>query len=145
MSPRASLTQARDNLTRAREEAEARFHEWAVLLAKEAAEDALVVVIEQAGLSAPSTDRVAPLVAAAFGDVPADAPVLEHAKRIDALHDPAEVDVETASIAEREGGKADYVDAEGAAEAIEHAEAILAACKAHLDEAATGDDASDRA
>lgn len=133
MSTRESLAQARDDLARAREEAKARFNEWAVLLAKEAAESALVVVIEDEGLERPATEALAGLVAAAFGDVPADTPVLVDAKRIDALHDPAQVDLETASRAEREGGKADYVDDDEAAEAIACAERIVDACQGTLD------------
>lgn len=134
MATRESLVQARDNLERAREEVDARFHEWAALLAKEAAQDALRVVVREDGHAPPATDRVAPLVAAAFGDVPAGHPAAEHAIRLDEIHEPVEVDLETASEAVREGGKADYVDGEDAREAIERAGAIVDACQARLDE-----------
>lgn len=135
MAVRESLVQARDNLDRAREEAQARFHEWAALLAKEAAQDALRVVVREAGQAPPVTDRVAPLVAVAFGDLPRDDARVEHAIRLDEIHEPVEVDLETASEAVREGGKAEYVDGEDAREAIERATAIVDACEAALDEA----------
>lgn len=134
MAVRESFVQARDNLDRAREEAKARFHEWAALLAKEAAQDALRVVVREEGHRPPTSENVAPLVAAAFGDLPADDPRVEHATRLDEIHEPVEVDLETASEAVREGGNAEYVDGEDAREAIERASAIVDACERALDE-----------
>jgi HEPN domain-containing protein len=139
MPGRESLAQARDNLARAREEVEARYHEWAALLAKEAAQDALRVVAREHGTGPPAADEVAPLVEPALGALPADDPVRVAAQRLDAIHDPVEVDLETASHAVREGGKADYVTGEDAREAIERAATIVDACRARLDEAEDGD------
>lgn len=132
MPLRENLPQARADLETARREANARFHEWAALLAKEAAESALRVLAAEQGIELAETERLAPL-ARALADVVGHDRLVVDAERIDELHDPAQVDLATASRAEREGGKADYVDADDAAEAIACAEAILDRCQAALD------------
>ncbi len=133
MSTRESLAQARDNLDRARSEADARFNEWAALLAKEAAEDALRLVAHEEGNATPDTDSVQPLVPAALGDIPHDHPVRQAAARIDELYDPVEVDLETATPAQKEGGNPDYLRQEETREFIELAERIVDACQERLD------------
>lgn len=133
MSTRESLDQARDNLVRAREEAKARFNEWAALLAKEAAEDALRLVAREEGFQVPDTDKVQPLVPAALGDVPRDHPVRDAAARIDELYDPVEVDLETASPLEREGGNPEYLREDDTRTFIELAERIVDACEDKLE------------
>lgn len=135
MPLRENIPQAREDLEQAREEADARFNEWAVLLAKEAAESALRILAAESGVEPPKTGKLEPLARANLDVHPDGETLVEDAERIDQLHDPAEVDLETASVAEREGGKTDYVDADDAREAIERAEAIVDACERQLSSA----------
>lgn len=135
MPLRENIPQAREDLAQARQEADARFHEWAVLLAKEAAESALRILATESDVEGPRSGKLEPLARAILDVQPDGEALVEDAERIDHLHDPAEVDLETASVAEREGGKVDYVDADDAREAIERAEAIVDACERRLSSA----------
>lgn len=133
MPLRENLPQAREDLEQARREAQARFHEWATLLAKEAAESALRILADEEGIPVPETGQLAPLARALQQAGVAGLALVEQAARIDELHDPVEVDLETASLAEREGGKAEYVDADDADEAIAAAKRIVDACAGKLE------------
>lgn len=127
MATRESFAQARDNLERAREEAKARFNEWAALLAKEAAEDALRLVAGEEGVRVPASGEIVPLVEAVLGGGGSE--VREAAARIDEIYDPVQVDVETAGPAELEGGKAAFVRPDEAEEIIALAETVVDACE----------------
>lgn len=135
MPLRENIAQAREDLEQARQEADARFHEWAVLLSKEAAESALRILAAESGIDPPRADKLEPLAYALLDIHPEGEALVEDAQRIDQLHDPAEVDLKTASLAEREGGKTDYVDASDAEEAIGRAQAIVDACERQLSSA----------
>lgn len=128
MVPRESFAQARDNLERARAEADRRFNEWAALLAKEAAEDALGLLARKTGDPVPGADTIAPLAEALLEGEE----LREAAARIDEIYDPVQVDVETAGPAELEGGKATFVRAEEAKEVIRLAETIVDACESRF-------------
>lgn len=134
MSDRESFQQARNDLDRAREEADNRFNEWAALLAKEAAESALITLLDETGTPPPTTDKLAPLVRAAFGNLAPDHPLFHAAERIDEIHAPAQVDLDTATPAQKEGGNPDYVTQDNALEAITHADTLIETCQTRATE-----------
>ncbi len=126
------MPQARDNLERAQEEADARFNEWAALLAKEAAEDALRVVAHEEGIQLPRGEKVKDLARSVFEEAPERDALLAASEGIDEVHDPVEVDLETASVEAREGGNVEYVRDEQAQEVIRLATRIVDACEERL-------------